>query len=173
MGRNFWLFPVLCVACSPCVPAETDAGMSDVTATQDGVVQGADVAAADVAAADVTATQDSGVTSDQGATDGATSACGPVTLSPAPPPNGPGVPSARLGQMFMHTFTATGSRPPYTFSVSQGALPSGLSLNSATGVLSGVPGGSANFWYTYSVAAVDSCSPPHRTDRTYNQEVVP
>jgi uncharacterized protein (TIGR03437 family) len=34
---------------------------------------------------------------------------------------------------------ATGGRPPYTFSLQSGALPSGLRLNSTTGELSGIP----------------------------------
>ncbi|WP_415583667.1 putative Ig domain-containing protein, partial [Janthinobacterium lividum] len=35
------------------------------------------------------------------------------------------------------TLSATGGTAPYTFSVSSGTLPAGLSLNGATGVLSG------------------------------------
>src|SRR5262249_36855352 len=52
-----------------------------------------------------------------------------------------------LGTAFSSTLTATGSDGPYTFSVSDGTLPPGLSLNSSTGVLSGTPStrGTANF----------------------------
>ncbi len=42
---------------------------------------------------------------------------------------------------FSQTLTARGGTPPYTWSVSSGILPAGLQLNSATGVLSGTPGG--------------------------------
>jgi hypothetical protein len=37
------------------------------------------------------------------------------------------------------TVSATGGVPPYAYSVQSGALPAGLSLNSATGVVSGTP----------------------------------
>lgn len=42
---------------------------------------------------------------------------------------------------FSQTLAASGGTPPYTWSVSSGILPAGLQLNSATGVLSGTPGG--------------------------------
>ncbi|MCM0083680.1 putative Ig domain-containing protein [Geomonas sp. Red32] len=42
-----------------------------------------------------------------------------------------------LNAAYSKAFTATGGRSPYTWSITQGALPSGLSLNSATGALSG------------------------------------
>jgi len=41
---------------------------------------------------------------------------------------------------FSQTVTASGGTPPYTFSITSGALPSGLQLNAATGVISGTPG---------------------------------
>jgi len=52
------------------------------------------------------------------------------------------------------TNSASGGTSPYTFSISSGALPAGLTLNSANGVISGTPlvGGS----FTYVVRATDS-----------------
>ncbi|MDZ5637411.1 Ig-like domain-containing protein, partial [Janthinobacterium sp. GMG1] len=54
-----------------------------------------------------------------------------VSLTPASLPN------AAAETPYSATLTATGGMAPYTYSVSAGSLPAGLSLNSATGVLSG------------------------------------
>jgi hypothetical protein len=55
------------------------------------------------------------------------------------------------------TFSAIGGFPPFTWSVTAGALPPGLSLSS-TGTLSGTPTGAGSFPFTVTVA--DSASPP-------------
>jgi len=65
-----------------------------------------------------------------------------------------------VGSFYTHTFTLdTEGDSPYNFS-SEGVLPSGLTLNSSTGVLSGTPteAGSFNFGITVtdSVAAINS-----------------
>ena len=52
------------------------------------------------------------------------------------------------------TLTAAGGTAPYTFSVSSGSLPVGLSLNTATGVLSGTTNVAGSF--TFSLRASDS-----------------
>jgi hypothetical protein len=49
------------------------------------------------------------------------------------------LPDALTGSSYSQTLAATGGTPPYTWSVSQGVLPSGLSLDPSTGVISGVP----------------------------------
>jgi sugar lactone lactonase YvrE len=60
-------------------------------------------------------------------------------------------PSATYDSAYSYTFTATGNPAP-TFSVSSGALPYGLSLNTTTGVVSGTPMGSG----TFSISASNS-----------------
>ena len=51
------------------------------------------------------------------------------------------LPYAVIGREYSHQFTATGTQP-ITWSVSEGSLPAGLTLNASTGLLSGTPTGS-------------------------------
>lgn len=48
------------------------------------------------------------------------------------------LPNAQVGVAYSQTLVATGGTTPYSWSIS-GALPAGLSLNAATGVISGTP----------------------------------
>jgi hypothetical protein len=58
------------------------------------------------------------------------------------------------GQAFASTLRVAGGLPPFRFWIAQGALPSGLSLNSSTGVIAGVPAVSGSF--AFIVQATDS-----------------
>ncbi|MEK7830824.1 MAG: putative Ig domain-containing protein, partial [Acidobacteriota bacterium] len=58
--------------------------------------------------------------------------CAPITVNPAVLTNG------AVGTAYSQTITATPSLP-YSFSITSGALPAGISLNAATGVISGTP----------------------------------
>ena len=69
-------------------------------------------------------------------------------LSVTPPSLDPGT----EGVPFLATLTATGGTPPYSFTLTGGSLPPGLSL-SPTGVISGVP--SPVGVYPFSVAVTD------------------
>src|SRR5207237_3613174 len=62
-----------------------------------------------------------------------------ITLSP--------LQNGNTGVAYNQTITASGGFPPYTFSVLSGALPAGLTLNSATGAITGTPttSGTASF----------------------------
>ena len=57
-----------------------------------------------------------------------------------------------LGTMFYQALTAAGGTPPYTWSISAGSLPAGLSLTSA-GVISGTPRAAGA--YTFSARVTD------------------
>jgi large repetitive protein len=51
----------------------------------------------------------------------------------------PAPPSGTAGTAYTDTLTAAGGTVPYTWSVSAGTLPAGITLNASTGVLSGTP----------------------------------
>jgi len=77
-------------------------------------------------------------------------AASPVSLSC---PSAPG----EAGAPYASSFAAAGGVPPYTFSITQGTLPPGLSLNTATGAITGIPSAAGPFSFTVQVA--DSESP--------------
>ncbi|MDW8412838.1 MAG: putative Ig domain-containing protein [Acidobacteriota bacterium] len=95
----------------------------------------------------VTATDTNGCTGSQ-AYSVTITACPTITLSPA------SLPAGTVGTAYSQTFTATGGTAPYTFSVSAGTLPPGLTLNSGTGVISGTPTTAGT--YTFTVTATDT-----------------
>ena len=75
-----------------------------------------------------------------------------LTLSP--------LPLAYVGESYNKTLGAFGGTPPYSWSVTAGSLPAGLSLDPATGVISGTPTtpGPATFTATVTDAAPQSAS---------------
>jgi uncharacterized protein YhjY with autotransporter beta-barrel domain len=70
-----------------------------------------------------------------------------LTVNPAT------LPAAVKGHAYSQTVSATGGTAPYTFSISGGSLPQGLTLNPATGVISGTPTGTGD--ETFTVQALD------------------
>jgi IPT/TIG domain/Cellulase (glycosyl hydrolase family 5) len=70
---------------------------------------------------------------------------------------------------YSNTLTATGGTPPYNWSVTSGPLPSGLTLNSSTGVISGTPAANYN-QYTVGFQVKDSSTPANvaNTSLTFN-----
>ncbi|WP_180977433.1 putative Ig domain-containing protein [Janthinobacterium sp. ROICE36] len=88
-----------------------------------------------------------------------------ITITPST------VPAAAVGTAYSQNVTAANGATPYTYAISAGALPAGVSLNTSTGALSGTPtaGGSFNF----TVRATDSSagSGPYSGTRAYSLTV--
>jgi len=66
--------------------------------------------------------------------------------------------SGTMGISYNRTFTATGGKPAYSWSLAAGALPSGLTLNATTGVLSGTPTVGKTSHFTIQVTGTDLAS---------------
>ena len=77
--------------------------------------------------------------------------CAPITVTPASIPNG------TLGTEYRQTFTAQGGVAPYTFAITSGALPFGLTLD-PTGPLHGTPQQIGTFVFTVTATDVAGCS---------------
>lgn len=77
--------------------------------------------------------------------------CGVVTVAPAT------LPDAQQGVAFSQALTASGGTAPYTFALTSGTLPSGLTL-SAAGVIEGIPDSPGS--YSFTITATDSLGCP-------------
>jgi hypothetical protein len=69
------------------------------------------------------------------------------------------LPAGVSGVAYSATLAATGGTAPYSWSITAGALPTGVSLGSSTGIISGTPTAQGTFSFTATVA--DSASPPN------------
>ncbi len=65
--------------------------------------------------------------------------------------------TTKVGVAYSQANTATGGVAPYSFTVSAGALPAGVSLDATTGTVSGAPTTAGAF--SYAVSLTDSSSP--------------
>jgi hypothetical protein len=66
--------------------------------------------------------------------------------------------SATVGNSYSVSLTATGGVPPYSWAISSGALPGGLSLTSSTGVLSGTTDQTGTFPFQTTVTDAQATS---------------
>jgi hypothetical protein len=80
-----------------------------------------------------------------------------VPINPAITTPAGALPGATFGAAYTTPLAATGGITPYTWTISQGALPTGLAISSTTGAITGSPtaGGTSSF----SVTLTDSGSP--------------
>jgi hypothetical protein len=78
-----------------------------------------------------------------------------LTVSPAALTLGPpSLPVAEVGVSYSQQLTVSGGTPPYTYAVTSGSLPAGLSLDLNAGIISGTPTESGTF--TFVVTVTDS-----------------
>jgi len=75
------------------------------------------------------------------------------------------LPGAGVDRAYSATFTATNGTPPYDWQVISGNLPPGLTLNSATGLISGIPT-EAGF-FTGTIQVQDSSVPPQSAETSF------
>lgn len=68
----------------------------------------------------------------------------PVTINLFPA----SLPEGYLTVNYNQTITSSGGTDPYSYSISSGTLPAGLTLNSSTGVISGIPTSEGTFNFT-------------------------
>ena len=74
------------------------------------------------------------------------------------------LPSGTANAGYSATLSVSGGTAPYTWSISTGQLPAGLTLAPATGAISGTPTTSGN--YSFGVTATDSTSTPQSATAT-------
>ncbi|WP_175459963.1 S-layer family protein [Ralstonia sp. 25mfcol4.1] len=85
-----------------------------------------------------------------------------LALSPA------SLPAPTVGTVYSQTVTASGGVAPYTYAVTAGALPAGLTLDATTGAIRGTPTTSGA--HTFSIRATDSSTgagAPYSVARTF------
>jgi hypothetical protein len=63
----------------------------------------------------------------------------------------PTLPGGAIGTAYVQTLIAVGGTAPYTWNITAGSLPTGLSLNAATGAITGTASGSGTFNFTVQV----------------------
>ncbi len=79
-----------------------------------------------------------------------------ITIAPAPlAALCPTVVSGQVNVNYSSPVTATGGTAPYTFTLNSGSWPPGLTLNSATGVISGTPTQAGTFPFSVQVTDVN------------------
>ncbi len=109
-------------------------------------------------------------------TDGSQSNQVPLTVTSAPSsPSAlsiatPTLASGQVGVLYSGNFSATGGTPGYTWAVTSGSLPAGMTLTSA-GVLSGTP--SVATTSTFAITVTDSGSPSQQKTVTLSIVVMP
>ena len=72
------------------------------------------------------------------------------------------MPAAVTGSPYSHVLTGAGGTPPYTWSVAAGALPAGLSLNTSTGAVAGIPTTAGSFSFTAGLRDATTTTPVTR-----------
>ncbi|HEY48730.1 MAG TPA: hypothetical protein G4O13_01635 [Dehalococcoidia bacterium] len=77
----------------------------------------------------------------------------------------------KAGEDYEAALEATGGKPPYVWSVTDGCLPYGTSLDSETGTISGTPKEKAEFIFT--IVVTDSAAPPGEYSKELSIDIAP
>jgi len=115
-----------------------------------GVVSGTPTASASPATSVTVRTSD--VNGCQGSRSITLQVCPVVTLTPATLPNG------TINSAYSQTVSASGGLMPYAYAVSSGSLPTGLTLNTSTGVISGTPTSVSSMTFVISATDANGCA---------------
>ncbi|WP_429931992.1 putative Ig domain-containing protein [Agrobacterium vitis] len=102
----------------------------------------------------VTATNSAGTGAASAATSAVTPTAPTFTFSPA----SGALTAATVGAAYSETVTASGGTSPYTYAVTSGTLPAGMSLNTSTGEISGTPTAAANTSFTITATDANSAT---------------
>jgi CSLREA domain-containing protein len=81
-----------------------------------------------------------------------TGTCATISINPAT------LPAGTIGTAYDQTLTAMGGTAPYTFNVSQGALPPGLALNTNSGAVTGSPTQSGAYSFRLTATGQGGCT---------------
>jgi hypothetical protein len=79
------------------------------------------------------------------------------------------LPAATAGSAYSATLAASGGVPPYSWSIAGGPLPSGLTLNSSTGAISGTPASASTA--SLSISVTDAENPAFSKSTTLSLTV--
>jgi hypothetical protein len=93
-----------------------------------------------------------------------------VSLPPAPSITTTTLPNGTVGANYNQTIALTGGHGPFTWSISAGALPTGFSLNNATGAITG--SSSTVNTYNFTVKVVDSSNPAQTASQPLSLSIV-
>jgi hypothetical protein len=80
------------------------------------------------------------------------------------------VPTGGKGVFYSFTVPVSGGRPPFTWRVKTGSLPAGLTLDAATGTISGIPTGGASV--QFALAVTDGDSPAQTAEQTFSISIL-